>query len=701
MKIVIDGMLTGVPALVQADMRRFLPDTPGPGRVVVEASVDPALTAGSWAVDVAGGPENWRIRLSGGDATGVSGAAYTLLERLGFLFEIRGQVIPDVPAWDRLAEGREVTVPVVRRRGIRQHINFAMDISSYPLEEACEYIRNLARMRFNHITFHSYTGQWFEVALPDRKILAGSFFYGQPHPLPEDADVRRRVRNEAVYCIPDIEPCMNEPEERSHRAMAWLRAVLAEAKRSGLYVQFSFEPYTFNSTPDALIACDAILAAYPDIDRLELITRETGGWGPAASENEIRAVARETFGDSVANSPELAQCMRECRRDLATYLRDLGCVMDTLRALPAHRGDRVTPALSCGIYCAVPALLRLSIPLMRDRVPPGIEFAILASHGSRGVAHNLREAGMTRADWARTMVYNWIEFDGLMYYQQNPVRGIRQALEEIDDAAGLQSIRGMAFNHWRTAENATCARYAAEATLHGALGERTFYRERAETMGIARPDLYAAAMMEIDDADGRATLELPNSGFCAGWGGNKIGILRWQLFDNAQRIEEQYDNARLLLGMCSNGGDADGDGHRTSPQSGAVAALYERRSGQTAAGHLALLDNRLRCTVQYLRAIKRAAALVPLCFNREAETLTDDERRQVREICDEALARLDEYRAIFIGNMPDRGCEGLLVSFCLNVPAHLQRVRQHYGEGSEAAAGQSPAQEEPPLPITG
>jgi len=677
----------GVPEQVRKDLERFLREGPGSRRVVIEAAVDRALEMGSWAVEIHDEADSRTVRLLGGDAAGVAGAAYTFLEKLGYRFEINGPVVPAVLHWDRLAAGREQTVPAVRLRGIRQHINFAMDISSYPLEEACEYIRNLARMRFNHITFHSYTGQWFEVELPDRRVLAGDFFYGKQHPLPTEVDVRRRVRNQSVYCIPEIEPYMAQPEERSRRAMDWLRAVMTECKRVGLHVQFSFEPNTFKSRAEALAACDAILATYPEIDRLELITGETGGWGPAASEDEIRQAARETFGEALAASDELTQCMRASRSDMANYLRDLWRVIDTIKALPGHRVGQVLPPLSGGVYCAVPSLLRLSVFLMRRHMPSEIVFGILASHGSRGVAHNLREAGMTRADWARTMVYSWIEFDGLMYFQQNPVRGIRQALEEIDDAAGLPSIRGMAFNHWRTAENATCARYAADATVKGALVERTFYRERAAAMGIARPDLYAAAMMEIDDADGRATLELPNSGFCFGWEGHKLNILRWQLFDNAQRVEEQYDHARLLLNLSVDGGEI----RRSSAQDDSKPV-----------DHLTLLDNRLRCTVQYLRAIKRAAALVPLCFNRDASALTDVERRQVREICTEALVRLDEYKKIFMEQMPDRGCEGLLVNFCLNLPAHLRRVMRYYGEGEEMNDDVEPAgQSQPPLPIMG
>lgn len=66
-----------------------------------------------------------------------------------------------------IKEYDETIIPVAKFRGIRQHINFPMDISSYTLKDAKQYIQNLARMRFNFITFHSYPGQWYEVKKKD------------------------------------------------------------------------------------------------------------------------------------------------------------------------------------------------------------------------------------------------------------------------------------------------------------------------------------------------------------------------------------------------------------------------------------------------------------------------------------------------------------------------------------------------------
>lgn len=78
----------------------------------------------------------------------------TTLAEASYQFEITGPIAPKI--LHPIAKGKRVITPAVKLRGIRQHINFPMDISSYPIEEAKEYIRNLTRLRFNYIVFHSY-----------------------------------------------------------------------------------------------------------------------------------------------------------------------------------------------------------------------------------------------------------------------------------------------------------------------------------------------------------------------------------------------------------------------------------------------------------------------------------------------------------------------------------------------------------------
>ena len=98
---------------------------------------------------------------------------YEVLADSGILFEATGYSLPKYFDLNKLFKVNKIVKPKFRLRGIRQHINFPMDVSSFALREAKEYIRNLARMRYNSITFHSYPGQWHETKVDDPTDFAG------------------------------------------------------------------------------------------------------------------------------------------------------------------------------------------------------------------------------------------------------------------------------------------------------------------------------------------------------------------------------------------------------------------------------------------------------------------------------------------------------------------------------------------------
>ncbi|MBT7862298.1 MAG: hypothetical protein HN712_18410, partial [Gemmatimonadetes bacterium] len=247
-------------------------------RLDAELTVDATMAPASFSVVATG---DRAVRLRGCDASAVLSAVYTLLETAGWRFEITGPVPPLTPDAAAIAMVDIAQQPVVTRRGVRQHLNFPMDISSYAVEEALDYVRNLARLRFNHIAFHSYPGQWIAGPQGGKDLPAGSFFYGIRHDLPDHPLLQRSIRNDRTYCIPDIEPYMDDKAACSERAMAWLRQVIQECKRVGLHVQFSFEPRDGGDdvTP-ALATCRRVLELYPEIDALEMITNEAGSGEP-------------------------------------------------------------------------------------------------------------------------------------------------------------------------------------------------------------------------------------------------------------------------------------------------------------------------------------------------------------------------------------------------------------------------------------
>jgi hypothetical protein len=126
-------------------------ETDGNADKTVRLTVDGALAPHRYSLCGDGDT----LSVAGGSPSAVQCGLYAALSEAGVLFEATGYSLPG--AWDTAAffgTRRDVS-PKFRHRGIRQHINFPMDISSYSLDDAKEYIRSIARMGMNAITFHS------------------------------------------------------------------------------------------------------------------------------------------------------------------------------------------------------------------------------------------------------------------------------------------------------------------------------------------------------------------------------------------------------------------------------------------------------------------------------------------------------------------------------------------------------------------
>ncbi|MFY7793276.1 MAG: hypothetical protein ACOVQS_05840, partial [Chitinophagaceae bacterium] len=118
--------------------------------------LDPSLKNGEFAYRIRRAGQQTNVTFLGGTPIEVTHAVHGFLEHIGFHFGFDGVKHPKTLKPDTIRSGYYLTRPHTRWRGIRQHVNFPMDISSYPQEEAREYLRRLVRMRFNKIAVHSY-----------------------------------------------------------------------------------------------------------------------------------------------------------------------------------------------------------------------------------------------------------------------------------------------------------------------------------------------------------------------------------------------------------------------------------------------------------------------------------------------------------------------------------------------------------------
>lgn len=618
--------------------------------------VDDTLRHGAFACDAA----DDTLTVRGSDPAAVLAGVYTALEHAGILFDIAGPVQPDRLNAAALRNLHTLVRPAVTRRGIRQHINFPMDISAYTLQDALEYIRNLARLRFNHITFHSYPRQWYPVEINGEPAFAGRFFYNQPHAVPDHPLLRKHIANKTWFCIPEIEPLFDDDAARSTAAIDWLRAVIAEAKRVGMTVQFSLELRT-DSPSDAETLCRDVLALYPAIDTLEIITQECGGsWGPSPiTRAELAALIDTHFGPNASDDPDVAASLTDGMGQLILQTRELATAIATARRLLAAGN---IPQLALGIYTSDHATLRVLLALLRRHAPSQVTWAFLPAHAARAAAESLRAMAPTPADLARTTLYSWIEFDGTMFIQQNGLTGIRQIIAHAAATLGDHPIPALAFNHWRTAENRLCARYAAEACLFGPLDETAFYHRWCGSIGVAHPARFAEAMALLDDVDTQARNQLPNVGFCyeGCWRGEGLGpTKRWKT-PVLQDVISKYQQVR--------------DG---------IAACLSASTAEPARDYLAFLINRIECSILHLRAIERLSELQAFYH---PETMTDAHRAWGRRLCDEALSWAEACMTHHAQAMPDRGCQGTLISYHVTVPVTIRRLRTLFGPDVAATA---------------
>ncbi len=642
------------------EVNRFLPDFSYP----IDLRVDDQLAPGA----LVGERTEYGFLLRGADVTCVLHAAYTFLEQMGWRFELTGPV--------QLGEADAANfkpfhiTPAVKQRGIRQHINFPMDISSYTCEEAREYIRNLARLRYNHITFHSYPNQWIDGKQASDLKTAGAFFYGQRHDIPDHPLLKRAIDNETTFCIPEIEAHVDDLEQRSKMAIAWLQAVMAEAARCGLHIQFSFEPRHGNRTL-TLATCRHILDLYPWIDTLELISTETGGWGEPNDAETVRKALDLHYSVELQQSPEFLAAMNAGKANFDHIMTQLAHLIEAVRAFqPKAAAKHVDLVL--GVYCVLPEFHPAILRVVRERLPREISFAFLPEHSSGRVAKAMADLQQDDADWQRTFLYSWLEFDGTMYLQQNGVPGLERLFSTLQG-----KVQGMAFNHWRTAENQLVARYAAEACLHGSIPAAHFYADYARCLGIGDPPAFAEAHERMADADWMATNKLFNIGFCyAGcWGRTGLGYFTHWRIDDILENRDLFNQAHDLLARCA---------RKTTSKAGRK--------------FLSFLDNRVRCTMVYLEAMAKGSELQKF-KDLQPDDLTESQKADVIAICDAALTLLEQYMTLHAQAMPDRGCQGTLISVYYTPLAVLKRIRSDYAGIPTDLPFIPTSHDEPPSPI--
>lgn len=612
---------------------------------------------------------NGKVIFRAGDEIGITHAVYTYLEKMGYLFDLTGTSIPKQLKSNMTEPFDTLIKPSIRWRGIRQHVNFPMDISSYAIEDAKEYIDRLVRMCFNKLTIHSYPGQWYETYLGDSLALAGNYFYGNKHFMYDNALLQQKVKdNDSLFCIPKAEKLKNNSWDNSKFALSWMKDLINHAKKRGLYVQFSFEP-RITSVEQTVATVHDILKTYPNIDALELITEETGGWGAGCTRAETEATLNNFFDKSVATDSVVNAPIKEKQSDLNALYMQIGIISKAIKQL--NMDKTMHPEFKLGIYCSITPYTKGAYRLARLALPE-TKICLMSSHGSEGTAQALPSVVLTSQDRKMTEIYSWIEFDGLMYLYQNSISGNEKMMKWLSDSSD-NTVSSILFNHWRSAENRTSARFATEATLDATVSAERFYRAYANRLSITDKKRFIEAMQLVNRADVFATTNLGNIGFCwmGAWGNG--GSYTWMSKDNIDYARTIYLNAGNLL----------------------KEILKQTEKGTEANHYLSFICNRVLCSVLYLDAFREAVNIQGVIGKNQ----TAESQAKGKQICDKALLIFDQYMAKHAEMLEDRGCEGTLVSVWNSPIRGLKIYRAQFGGVPMDVPSSLDAVDAPPLPI--
>ena len=624
----------------------------------VTLSVDECMSAHHYEVN----GDGVTLTVVGGNESSVLCGVYEALADAGIFLEATGYSVPHAFNLDAFFRVNKSVKPKFRLRGIRQHINFPMDISSYTLEEAKEYIRNIARMRYNAITFHSYPGQWHEVNADGEKDYAGHFFYGRTYPVPKaDVITAKRVNNEEIYCIPESEAVFNNEYERGEFAKVWLNEVMKTAKEAGLTITFSVE-ITFDGDEAIVSMLRKVGEIYPLIDTLELISEECGGFRdmPELNIGNIKEFMVNTFDKDVldenGNLPGLPDFVPHQLGAAVISVRRVLRALSLRDAWLTSFNDKLQ--LRGGIYTTCPDTLRVLRPILRDRLPEGMTLSLLPAHGAVAVADNIKATGTIEADWQNTMFYSWAEFDGNMFIQQMSTDGI----EQLVSMPTAESSYGFCINHWRTAENNLTISYAAEAAISGQTAS-DFYENYARKIGICDVSSFMKTCTKLAWLDTYNRDNLFNIGFCA--------IVCW-------------------LNWCRRGDAIIPRGFPADLQTTSIDKYEEiisdfeslSRSAykKEGANFVQLMINRCQTSILHIRSLMTLDKLFELYDYSNPQPLSEEQSKQIQEVIEEARNYAIEYLHLYGENLPDRGGEGQLVSYYETTVAFIDAVAANFSD---------------------
>ena len=316
-------------------------------------------------------------------------------------------------------------------------------------------------------------------------------------------------------------------------------------------------------------------------------------------------------------------------------------------------------------------------------LPRDMHFALLPAYSARRTARNLAAANLSPELLARTRIYSWCEFDGLMYLLQNECDGIYRCIDQAAGEGG-QGAAELVCNHWRTSENELSLGYLA-AGAFGAVSPQDFYKSFLGALaGQKSEPRLAKAAVRAGRGDGVRRRESLQSRLL------RAGVLEpaEHLVDTAEHREVQ-DDARQDCPADRRRGAA-----RLAPEGQDRCTLWVNR----------LEASQVHCdVVLHLRAMHElvdwhAGKLVSPNPPVHAGLLPAVDRERFLRHAKAARELAAQYVSLCASALPDRMSEGTLTSYEYVMYGLLDKSLAEFA-GVEAPASQGQAAAGPPSPI--
>jgi hypothetical protein len=641
------------------------------GKPGINLYIDKALDEEEYVIKFNGSLQCGHI--SAGSGKGLLYGVYHFLENEGIVFGFGKTHIRDSKDEFIFRDIYIKSKPDIDERGIRMHINFPMDQSSYTLAETCDFIDGMARLRQNYLVLHFYDCMpWFDFEYNGLKNRTGGFFYNSKHLVPDIEGVRGKVRNKEIYCIPEMEEFYDDKEKLYEAAQLYINNIIDHAHKRGIKVGVSYEPMSmpkvFNDSlkewnngqevtqfdiNDPLIMDIAdsrfaqLIKLYDNADEYILMSIENTTGLPSGSdaESEINNIRRKyNMGDDWAvfekEGTDTAKFLAASLVSIEFFIN----IVSSARKKGIVADDK---KITYSIYMTSAEANELIAPALCKIVEPNSRVHLLPGYGAMRVSHSMKKWQAFNDSGLSLGLATWLEFDGLMFMPQNAINSIGENI----DLARKYCVNCIYTNHWRLSELDAIGTYAAHAIWDNEMNSDDFYDWYLPRLygDEAAPFLKRAYEM-IEAATDYATDNLFNIGFSwDGWW--RIGRLlkagdNWRILE-LREGRKLYSNAMDYLN--------EGMAHIRDGQ-GANLCRYIINKIEFGINHIDVVE----CLIEVSLILKKYDMDIDR-YSRDR--LSHDDAERMDRYIDKAKKLSRNALIDYAKYIADRGDEGMMVSY--------------------------------------